>query len=97
MAIAGGAFAQSEGNFQFGSKAFRIPVLRADPWVIKAQLEGNHILAPEMSTIIGFSGLGGAAGAAAGAASAANTLIKNGTLVVNPTDNSLWWFPKPKG
>lgn len=68
----------------------RIPVRRADPWMIKALLEGFAVNAPEMSTLPGFQGLG------QNAASAAGTFLKGGRLVVNPTDNSLWFFPDRK-
>ena len=67
-------------------RPFRIAVRHADPWAVKAMLEGIAIRNPEMSTLPGFQGLGQAANTAA-------SLIQNGRLVVNPTDNSLWYFP----
>lgn len=73
-------------------RAIRIPVLHADPWAIKAMMEGRPIVSPEISTLLMQSGQMGAAGAVA----AASNLLMGGTLFVNPTDNSLWWMP-PKG
>lgn len=66
---------------------YRIPVRHADPWAVKAMLEGIAVTSPETSAFIGFRGIGAAANNAAG------RLIKEGILVVNPTDNSLWLFP----
>ena len=68
----------------------RIPVRHADPWMIKALLEGVAVTAPEMSTLPGFQGLG------QNAANAVGSFIRGGRLVVNPTDNSLWFFPDRK-
>jgi len=31
----------------------------------------------------------------AAATNAASNLLMDGILFVNPTDNSLWWYPKP--
>lgn len=80
LGIAGSVFAQDV-------QPYRIPVHHADPWFVKAMLEGIATQQPEMSTIPGFRGLGQAA--VAGTAK----LIKGGTLRVNPTDNSLWFIP----
>lgn len=68
-------------------RPYRVPVHHADPWFIKAMLEGIETQQPEMSTVPGFRGLGQAA--VVGAAK----LLKGGTLRVNPTDNSLWFIP----
>jgi hypothetical protein len=65
----------------------KIPVRHADPWMIKALLEGMAVQSPEMSSLPGFQGLGQNAGNAVG------SFIRGGRLVVNPTDNSLWFFP----
>lgn len=65
---------------------FRIPVRHADPWMVKAMLEGIPVRSPEMSAMPGFQGLGQATNAAV-------AFLQNGKLVVNPTDNSLWYFP----
>lgn len=67
-------------------RPFRIPIRHADPWMIKALLEGMPVRSPEMSTQPGFQGVGQAANTAA-------SLLKSGRLVVNPTDNSLWFYP----
>jgi len=50
-------------------------------------LEGMAVTQPELSTIPGFGGLGQAAGQAAA------KFYSGGKLIVNPTDNSLWFFP----
>ncbi len=76
-----------------GPRPIRIPVRHADPWAIKAMMEGRPIVSPEMSSIFLTMGQQGAAVAAAAAASA--NLLMDGILFVNPTDNSLWWYPKP--
>lgn len=70
-------------------RPYRIPIRHADPWMVKALLEGLPVRSPEMSAQPGFQGLGQATNAAA-------SLIKGGRLVVNPTDNSLWFFPDRK-
>ncbi len=79
------------GYAQESPHAFRIPVRHADPWMIKAMMEGRPIAAPELSASIGIGGMVGQM------ISAVGSLIQNGVLIVNPTDNSLWWLPKPKG
>jgi hypothetical protein len=65
----------------------RIPIRHADPWMVKALLEGIAVKSPEMSTLPGFQGLG------QNAANAAGGFLRGGSLRVNPTDNSLWFFP----
>lgn len=70
-----------------GRPPVRIPVRHADPWMVKAFFEGMAIRQPELSTNPGFTGLGQAA------ANGASSFLKGGRLVVNPTDNSLWFFP----
>ena len=70
-------------------RAVRIPVRHADPWAIKAMMEGKPIVSPEISTLLMRMGQP----AAAGAVAAASDLLLGGTLFVNPTDNSLWWVP----
>jgi hypothetical protein len=84
LAIAGVGFAQTPNH----SKApIRLKIRHADPWFVKAMLEGIAVSAPEMSSRPGFQGLGNAATQGLG------KLLKNGRLIVNPTDNSLWFFP----
>jgi len=65
----------------------RIPVRSADPWFIKFALEGQKLVSPELSTLFFLMG------APQGTGSAVNTLFDGGKLLVNPTDNSLWWYP----
>ncbi|MBL1151734.1 MAG: hypothetical protein D8M22_03220 [Armatimonadetes bacterium] len=65
----------------------RLQVRHADPWVIKLMLEGGSVVSPEMSTLFGFLG------APPNTGNAVNRLFQNGTLIVNPTDNSIWFFP----
>lgn len=79
LAVAGAAFADRT--------PVRLPIRHADPWLVKAMLEGIQIRTPEMSSLPGFAGL------MAGAANGAQGFIKNGFLMVNPTDNSLWFIP----
>ena len=84
--LAAAAFGQSRGS---GEGAFvRIPVFHADPWAVKALLEGNSISQPELSTILGFAGV----------PDKDSSLIEDlfggkGRIVVNPTDNSLLFIP----
>lgn len=76
------------GSAQWG-RPIRIPVRHADPWAIKAMMEGRPLVSPELSVVLMVSGQTSLAGAAAAAAN----LLMDGFLVVNPTDNSLWWYP----
>lgn len=68
---------------------FRIAVRHADPWFVKAMLEGIPVTQPEHSSRPGFQGLGQQTG------QAISSLLEGGRLIVNPTDNSLWWYPNP--
>jgi len=70
----------------------KLQIHHADPWAVKAMIEGAQITQPELSTIWGVSGGQGR--------QTGNTqqgkpspLLQDGYLVVNPTDNSLWWYP----
>jgi hypothetical protein len=68
---------------------FRIQVLHADPWLVKALLEGTSVMQPELSTILNFAGV----------PDKDSELITSlfggpGRIVINPTDNSLLFFPK---
>ncbi len=67
---------------------FKIQIRHADPWAVKALLEGNSLRSPELSTLPGFAGI-----MSNGANAAQRQLLTDGFLVVNPTDNSLWYFP----
>ncbi len=68
----------------------RLKIRHADPWAVKALLEGFQLRSPELSTIALITGNGGLMGAAAGQA-----FFKSGRFMVNPTDNSLWFIPEP--
>ena len=81
------------GLSQQAPQAFRIPVRHADPWMIKAMLEGQAVRSPELSCAVGIGGLGAAVIAAI---NATGSILRDGILVVNAADNSLWWMPKPK-
>lgn len=65
----------------------RLRIRSADPWAVKAMLEGQALQQPEISTIPGFGGL------AASTTRAASAFFGSGKLIVNPTDNSLWFLP----
>lgn len=67
----------------------RLPIRHADPWMVKAMLEGMQVNSPEISTIPGFRGFD--------LQNAVNAFFRNGRLVVNATDNSLWFFPNREG
>ena len=69
----------------------RLQIRHADPWAVKALIEGSGGLQPELSTIWGVRG---GANPGANAQGGNSPLLKDGYLVVNPTDNSLWWYPK---
>ena len=70
-------------------RAVRVPVHHADPYMIKALLEGRQVMAPEISTLLALGG-GNLVGAAA-----ATALFTDGYWFVNPTDNSLWFVSTP--
>ncbi|MCB8932627.1 MAG: hypothetical protein M9921_12420 [Fimbriimonadaceae bacterium] len=65
----------------------RLQILHADPWFVKGMLEGQQLVSPELSSIFGFMGF------PEGTGNAINSLFSGGKLIVNPTDNSLWFFP----
>jgi hypothetical protein len=75
-------------------QAFRFVVRHADPFAIKAMLEGQQIMTPEISTLLL---LGGVPPAAAQAAQGANALFTGGRIIVHPGDNSLWFIPDRPG
>lgn len=81
LSLVGPALAQESG------RPIRFPVRHADPYMVKALLEGQAIFQPELSTALEFAGVPGQA------TGAVNAFFKNGRLIVNPTDNSLWFFP----
>jgi hypothetical protein len=70
------------------SGVMRVRLMHADPWAVKALLQGTPFNQPELSTILGFAGV----------PDKDSDLIQSlfggkGRLVVNPTDNSLLFFP----
>jgi hypothetical protein len=89
LAATTGVLAQQPSGFR--PQAYRIPVRHADPWAIKFLLEGRDLVSPEISTVFAFMGVPPAAG------DAINGLVRNGRLIVNPIDNSLWFYPDPVG
>jgi len=90
--LALGAFAQSASaqtiSLSPTRTAAKIAIHHADPWMVKAMLEGMQVNSPEIGSIAGLGGV------MARAASTAAAYFQDGYLVVNPTDNSLWYFPK---
>jgi len=66
----------------------QIRVRHADPWAIKALLEGQSITAPELSTVLALMGM--PAGATQGSG---KPLFDDGKFIINPADNSLWFIP----
>jgi len=85
LAIAGGALAQDLPRKT--PVPIRFQIRHADPWFVKGMLEGLPLLSPEVSTILGFMGFPDSG------TNAVNKMFTGGRLVVNPTDNSLWFFP----
>jgi hypothetical protein len=67
----------------------RMVVKHGDPWMVKALIEGIQISQPELSTILGFAGIPDQESDLL-----ASLFGRQGTLVVNPTDNSIIFFPK---
>lgn len=79
---------------QFGDASFapggwiRVEVRHADPWVIVMLLQGESPPHPEMSTLSLFGAPQGQGGISSG-----GWLIPEGTLIVNPADNSILYKP----
>lgn len=74
---------------QYG-RPVRFKIYHADPWTVKALLEGQALLSPEMSTLLTSLGAPPQAG------NTLNGLFKDGKFVINAADNSLYWFPEIK-
>ncbi len=68
------------------SRPIRFAVNHADPWMIVALLEGRRVVSPEMSTL--FNAMGMPQQVEQGL----NRLFQ-GRFIVNPTDNSIWFYP----
>ena len=77
-----------------GQSPIRLAIHHADPWMVKAMLEGKSTDQPELSTIWQITGGGNLQ--SGGQAGAGSPFLRDGYLVVNPTDNSLWWYPNKK-
>lgn len=87
--------AVAQGLPQISSEAtrpFQIRIRHADPWAVKAMLEGQSLQFPEISTILALSGAPAGSGQALGQATG-NAFFTGGKLIVNPGDNSLWFIP----
>lgn len=68
-------------------QAVQLRVRHADPWAVKALMEGQQIMSPEISTILNLMGM------PPQMSQGANGLFNDGKFIVNPADNSLWFFP----
>ena len=82
------AISLAQGTPKAPQGAFKIPVYHADPWFVVSMLQGQLVMQPELSTILGYMG------APPEAAQGLNRIFK-GKFTVNPTDNSIWFFPDP--
>ncbi|HVL37997.1 MAG TPA: hypothetical protein VM328_01275 [Fimbriimonadaceae bacterium] len=69
----------------------KIQIHRADPWAIKALLEGQSLMSPELSTVLRLFGAPAGMGPAMGTGT---PWFPEGSLMVNPADNSLWFVPQ---
>ena len=65
----------------------QIRIRHADPWAVKAMLEGQSINSPEISTVMALMGM------PQQATQTTKGLFDDGKLLVNPADNSLWFIP----
>lgn len=63
----------------------RITIRHADPWFVVNMLKGITVQFPELSTL----GIPGLMNPPAGQ----GVPLYPGTFVVNPTDNSIWYYP----
>lgn len=87
LALAASLTTVGFGQDVIGEKVMRFRVNHADPWFIVALLENWGVQSPELSTVFGALG-------APQAGQALNKLFK-GKFIVNPTDNSILFFPDP--
>jgi hypothetical protein len=88
---ANAALAVNKGRRQLDNRVpVKFQIFHADPWAVKALLEGRQHSQPEISTV---AALGGGTGMQGGQSNQKSPLLQDGYLVVNPTDNSLWWYP----
>ena len=93
--LCAGVFASSGNKRQVDNRVpVRLQIRHANPWTVKAMLEGRSPNQPEISTLAGI-GLGQTGQSGQNNQNVGSSaLLKDGFLVVNPTDNSLWWYPK---
>lgn len=73
------------------TRPLQIRIRHADPWFVKAMLEGQQMFSPEISTIMLM--MGAPQGAAQSAQQGLNAFFTGGKLIVNPGDNSIWFIP----
>jgi hypothetical protein len=90
LALAGAACGQALPVRDETRRPVRIPIRYADPYAVRAMIEGVAISSPEMSTLALLMGTPAGPPVAAGIG-----FLRSGRLMVNPTDNSLWWIPGP--
>ena len=79
-------------SLSFGQTAvtpIKIKVRHADPWMLVALLQGEPVVSPEISTLMGFMGM-----PAPPPTTGFGRLIPPGRIFVNPTDNSIWFVPE---
>jgi hypothetical protein len=69
-------------------RPIRIRVRHADPWAVVAMLQGQPVMSPEISTVIGILGFPTPPSPGFG------TLLPKGRLFINPGDNSIWFVPE---
>lgn len=67
----------------------KIKVRHADPWMLVALLQGQPVISPEISTLMGFMGM-----PAPPQTPGFGNLFPAGRVFVNPTDNSIWFVPE---
>ncbi|MBX3117661.1 MAG: hypothetical protein KF784_01235 [Fimbriimonadaceae bacterium] len=66
----------------------KITIRHADPWFVVNMLQGIQVQFPELSTL----GIPGLLNPPAGQGLA----LFPGKFIVNPTDNSIWYYPEQK-
>lgn len=81
-------FAFGQGSqIKLRRQPVQIRVRHADPWAIKAMLEGQSLQFPELSTVLAVMGM------PPQASQGGKPLFDDGKFIVNPADNSLWFIP----
>lgn len=88
--LALGIFAMASlGLAQSSVTPVKIKVRHADPWMLVALLQGQPVISPEISTLMGFMGM-----PAPPPTAGFGNLFPAGRIFVNPTDNSIWFVPE---